>query len=409
MWAINRATSLLDANAGVPPHAEVLQTLKQRGFGTPEFFAHLGNPASIHYFGRQSRKLLDDARFAIAQSLGLEKPDSDAENLVFTGSGSDANAWVLREFFEKDPTKKTWITTPVEHASVLDWIPRLKTRGVQVHLLSVDMNGIPNQNELRLILEKSFGREVLVSLLWVNNETGVILPEIESWVTLVQTMREASACIHLDGAQAWGKIPVCLTRLGADFVTFSGHKIGGFPGVGVVYRRNTAGNTASSGRQGTENLIGEMVLGLAASRLTSEFVSLYCLKIEKIRDRLESLLFERLKSMNVTFSIQGQAKNTARVVNTTSLTLKTLDGHVVDGRSLVSQLDLRGFSVSAGSACAAGMSAPSHVIQALGATEQEARATLRISLPESIEWEDLERFSEALVDVLKKQRETKRA
>lgn len=401
MWA-SRAISLLDANAGVPPHAEVLVALQRRGFGTPEFFAHLGNPSSIHQFGRQSRKLLDGARFSIATSLGLEKPETHVDHLVFTGSGSDANAWVLREFFENTARPKFWITTPVEHASVLDWIPRLEARGVEVHVLPVDLHGIPDLDTLKSLLEKSRSRETLVSLLWVNNETGVILPEIGAWVKTVQA---TGASVHLDAAQAWGKIAFELPRLGADFVTFSGHKIGGFPGVGVVYRRVKTG----ASRAGTENLIGEIALGLAAERITPEFITSYSLKTEKIRDRLESHLIEELDALGAAYVIQGRAPHVRRIANTTSLTLKTLDGRVIDGRTLVSQLDLRGFAVSAGSACAAGVSEPSHVIRALGASESEARATIRVSLPEKVEWVTLERFSEALVDVLAKQRETKRA
>jgi len=253
----------LDANAGVLVHPRVGEAL--RAILQDEIFG--ANPSSVHVHGRKAKHLVLEARDRVARSLGaLTNPDS----LVFTSSGTEANQLVIRSVFEpllEIKQRAHWITTPVEHDCNLQMIDWLKDRGGEVSFLPVDSNGTPDASKLSSLLRPE---TALVSAIWVGNETGVISPVEE----LARACLKASVPLHLDGAQAWGKIPVNLDELakqGLTYAAFAPHKIGGLAGTGVLWSKKGArlisqirGQQQGNRRGGTENLLGIYAAGVAA-------------------------------------------------------------------------------------------------------------------------------------------------
>ena len=373
----------LDSNAGAPlkPAAlEALQLLFQKeGSFVP-------NPSSIHSHGRMAKKALALARERIAGSLGKQ---IDPEQLVLTSSGSEANQWVIRSVIEARLSKNQsfhWITTPVEHDSIRQMIDWVKKQGGRVSLLPVDSEGAPDIHFLSSLLEAD---TALVSLIWVNNETGV-MTDVSQLAKLTQSK---GIPLHLDAAQAWGKFPLHLESLGAQFVCFSGHKIGALAGTGVVWLARGCpalptilGKQEKGRRGGTENTAGLVSLGAAASTLDPLG---WAQRLEPLRDRLQQRICERIPGALV------NGGGAPRVANTLNLSFEGVEG---DG--LVMALDLAGYSVSAGSACASGVLEPSHILMAMGRTKAQAMAAIRISLPDEISWEQLESFVNDLENVV---------
>jgi cysteine desulfurase len=369
----------LDSNAGAPLHRKVKEAVLP-------LLDFVSNPSSIHSHGRKAKRFLAEAREQIALSLG---PSTDPEQLVFTSSGTEANQLAIRSVLELallNQNHPHWITTAVEHDSVLQMIEWFKSRGGEVSILPVD-----EQGNLCISLLDSFWKKetVLVSSVWVNNETGVISPLKE----LARKVNQRGVKFHLDAAQAWGKLPFDVGNLGAHSVTFSAHKIGGYAGVGIVWvARGTKIEAVIRGRQekgrrgGSENLIGIVAAGAAASAINPEEWSK---RVSPLRDRLEKEIQRRIPGS----CINGGSSE--RVANTINLSFEGIEGD-----SLVMALDLAGFSVSSGSACSSGVLEPSHVLMAMGKTKTQAMAALRVSLADEMPWESLVAFVDALEKIV---------
>jgi cysteine desulfurase len=387
----------LDANAGVLVHPRVGEAL--RAILQDEIFG--ANPSSVHVHGRKAKHLVLEARDRVARSLGaLTNPDS----LVFTSSGTEANQLVIRSVFEpileaqiNAKTRAHWITTPVEHDCNLQMIDWLKDRGGEVSLLPVDANGTPDVSKLSSLLRPE---TALVSAIWVSNETGVISPAVE----LARECLKASVPLHLDGAQAWGKIPVNLDELakqGLTYAAFAPHKIGGLAGTGVLWSKKGAriisqirGQQQANRRGGTENLLGIYAAGVAALQTDASEQN----ELTLIRDRLQKQIQSRIEGTLV------NGGGAPRIAGTLNLCFEGIER---DG--LVQALDLEGFSVSSGSACSSGVTEPSHVLQALGRSEGLARAGLRISIPSGTDWESLESFVTTLEVIVHRMRKSSHA
>lgn len=397
-----RAAIYLDANAGAPLHPQVREALLSF-LGEPHQ-ASL-NPSSIHSHGRSAKRLIQSAREAVLASLTSPSSSSltRADQILFTSSGTEANQHVIRSVFEpllKQGKRPHWLTTRVEHASVLELTDWLKEQGGEISYLPVDENGLPRESLLRESLRPE---TALVSVLWVNNETGAVA-DARSFAAALRDAngsRQARALLHLDAAQAWGKTEIDLAELGADFLTFSGHKIGALPGTGVLWAGNPKvlqplihGSQEKSQRGGTENVLGILSLGVAARALEPRQ---WDRRVRPLRDRLEREILERVPGAIV------NAASAPRVANTVSV---SFDG--LEGAGLVQALDLAGFSVSVGSACASGSAEPSHVLLALGRSEAQAKASLRISLVNELPWEELERFLAALVTAVGRMRNVRK-
>lgn len=373
-------TSLfLDSNAGAPLNPRVLpEVLKallvfSEGEGPSQApvlpdLALLANPSSIHAAGRHSKKILNSAREQVGASLG----ETDLERIVFTSSGTEANQLAVHSFLEISSRKgrrPRWILSAAEHDSLLSFVPEAQKMGADVHILPVLPSGLPDLSALEALGGTPADAATLISLVWVNNETGVI--------TDVSAGAEAAsrlgAQLHLDGAQAWGKMPINVKALPIHFLSLSGHKIGALSGTGVLWQRpgiavhpSTPGKQERGRRGGTENVIGILSLGVAAADLKP---AVYLEKVAPLRDYLENAIFQSIPGVRV----NGQ--QAARVANTLNISFPG-----IEGEGIVMALDMAGYCVSAGSACSSGVLEPSHVLTAMGLGRQEAMSSLRVSL-----------------------------
>lgn len=319
-----------------------------------------GNASSIHREGRAARKLMDDAREKLARAIGCIP-----QSVIFTSGGSEANNFAI-----KGVAVERLLVSAIEHPSV---IAAARESGKQVEFIPVTSDGVIDLQALAKLLP---GPKTLVSLMFANNETGVIQPVREA-VAQAQAHR---ALVHCDAVQAVGKIPVNFGLLGVDMLTLSAHKAGGPQGVGALVVRDGlallplihGGGQELRRRAGTENIAG--IAGMAA--VASEKMP----AINKLRDYLESSL--------EAVQVFGQAA--PRLPNTSCFALPG-----TSAEALVINLDLEGVAVSSGSACSSGKVAASHVLAAMGVAPELAKGALRISLGWNTTEEDINNFISA--------------
>lgn len=376
----------LDHNASTPLRPQVAELLRRAvnlGVSQP------GNSSSVHQGGRQARARLDAARQKVAAALGCEPRE-----VCFTGCGSEADALAIQGAFAARPDKarKRLVASRMEHPAVLGALENLASDGAVVTLLSPDSTGRVREDELLSAL----GEDVaLCSLMWANNETGVLQP-VEA---AARECRRLGILFHTDAVQAVGKVPVSPRKVEADLLAISAHKFGGPPGVGALFvRRGVAlralipGHHENGRRGGTHNVAYCEALALALE-LSVQEVAQGKSPGTHLRDRLEQQVLARIEGVHINGS------GAPRVPNTSNL---RFDG--ADGEALLIALDLAGICVSAGAACASGSLKPSHVLTAMGLTPRQAHASLRISLGVDTTPEDVDRLLEALVELVPKAR-----
>jgi len=360
-----------------------------------------GNPSSIHWHGRQARRLLDDARYAVAKSLSAPSILVDPEQIIFTSSGSEANQLAIQSFLAESDSDSAfsisqahWILAPTEHDSVMQVIEWLRAHGGSVDFLPVQPSG---EIEISAVWNLIKPETKLVSLLVANNETGVLtLPPAD----FISQLKSRKVRLHLDAAQLWGKMEIPTQLYAADSISFSGHKIGAPGGMGVLWVNRgmpfpVAGGTVrgkqEKGRRGgTENLSGILGLGIAAQHVNPRKFEE---TVRPLRDRLESAIARAIPGTEIHGGTQP------RIANTLNLGFAGVE---TDG--MVMALDLEGFSVSSGSACSSGVTEPSPVLMAMGKSRKQAMSALRISLGAQHEWPELERFVEVLARLVLKLR-----
>ncbi len=408
-----KAATYLDSNAGAPLSPCVAGAL------LPFLKAHshfIANPSSSHSHGRFAKRLLFKAREQIASSFSSQ---THPEQILFTSSGTEANQLVIRSvlgpLLGNLHKKPHWITTGVEHDSVRQLISWFEGLGGKVSYLPVNEEGGIQTSSLSSLITPE---TALISVLWVNNETGVITDVPKLIQARDQAGNEGKFIpLHLDAAQAWGKFPLELESLGAQFVTFSAHKIGGLAGSGAVWvpqgswieaphlaasptsqfrpqlRAMILGHQEKRRRGGTENLLGAIAMGVAASQLDP---ASWSTSVGILRDRLETLILDQIPGTRINGS--GEP----RVANTMNLSFMGLGEGLGKGSSsgIVMALDLAGYSVSSGSACASGAPEPSHVLLAMGRSRSQASSSVRVSIPGVLPWEVLDGFVHALIHVL---------
>ena len=345
----------LDNNATTQPLPEVRAAVLNAVGGA------FGNPSSSHAAGERAREQLRNGRSSLASLVGCEPA-----TIIFTSGATEANNTVLR-CFSRPGTRI--VSTVVEHSSVLAALERIGREGSEVVLLPVGRGGIIDVDDLR----KEIARETaLVSVQWVNSETGVIQPVKE----IGRLCLAAGVPFHTDAAQAVGKLPVKLRDLPVDYASIAGHKFHSPPGVGALYLRDTAhftglmagGDQESGLRPGTENVPGIAGMGYAAS-LREDCLRETIAHLAGLRDLFESEIMDRCAGV----SVNGSRR--IRVCNTTNL---LFDG--VDGEALVARLDQRGIRCSQSSACTNQRPEPSYVLRAMGLSEEEAYGSVRFSL-----------------------------
>jgi len=365
-----------DHNAAAPVRPQVA-TLLARAFSEGGW----GNASSVHRSGREARGRLDAARARVARVLGCEPKE-----VCFTGSGSEADALALKGTWlaRKEPKRRRVVTSTLEHPAVLAALKQLEALGAEVVRVRSGRDGrVP----LEALLDALTPETLLCSLMWANNETGVVQPAAE----VSRACRQRGILFHTDAVQAVGKLPTHLREVDADLLALSAHKFGGPAGAGVLVVRKgvevqalTPGHQEAGLRGGTQNIPYAEALALALELAHAEQPA-HAARVQGLRDTFEREVRAHLPDVTV----NGEA---ARVPNTSNLCF-----HGADGEALLIALDLEGICASSGAACASGTLTPSHVLLAMGLTPAQAHGSLRFSLgPETTE-ADVARVVEALV------------
>lgn len=349
----------LDHNATTPIKPAVLEKMH-------EILAFPGNASAIHKAGRDARRRIEQARGEIAAALHAGARDI----IVFTAGATEANNLALLGC-----GMERLIISAIEHPSVLAVRP-------DAEILPVLGNGVVDLAALDRMLEGNT-RQTLISVMYVNNETGVIQPIDE----IVAIARKRGALVHTDAVQAFGKIPLDAQKLGADFITLSAHKMGGPQGVGCLVVCNCnpvspqirGGNQEKNMRSGTENLAGIVAFGHAATLIDTDAFG----KLAAWRDKIETAV----KTAAPEAVIFGA--DAARIANTTMFALPG-----APSETQLIALDLAGICVSNGSACSSGTVKASHVLKAMGADERVVGSSLRVSLGWNTTERDVDFFIE---------------
>ena len=360
----------LDNNATTRPLPEVREAM-MRVLGED-----FGNPSSAHSAGDRVRGAMVVAREAVAMLVGAE-----ADQIVFMGSGTEANNTVFYSVVQRAPTEKRVriVTTTVEHSSIVKMCDYLGARGVEVVSVPVDRCG---QLVWEALDEAVTPDTDLVSVQWVNNETGAILP-VER---IAQLCQSRGVLFHTDAAQAVGKLPISVTESPVDFLTFTAHKFHGPQGVGALYVRSSkellpllwGGSQEGGLRPGTENVPGIIGMGTAAQVRLDRSKDVQVL-MASLRDDFEQSVITKIPDVEI------NSDPDVRVCNTTNLLFRD-----VDGQALVARLDQDGVRCSQSSACTNQRPEPSYVLRAMGLSESEAYASIRFSFSEFNTVEDVD-------------------
>jgi cysteine desulfurase len=374
----------LDHAATTPVRSEVLEAMAP--FHGPRF----GNPSSTHRWGREARAALDEARERVATCLGAA-PDE----VCFTSGGTEAdNLAVLGGWrILRSKGRKAVVSSPIEHKAVLQAVHQCAKEGAEERLLKVEKAGTVALEDARAKLDAD---AALCSVMWVNNETGVIQPIAE----LAEMTKAAGAVFHTDAVQAFGKVEVNAKQVPFDFVSVSGHKIGAPKGIGAFYiRRGTPleplffGGSQDRGRRpGTENVAFAVGLATAMELALAEREA-HWKELEALRDKLQAALEARIPDALV------HGKSAPRAPHVLSISVPG-----TDSESLLMALDLQGVACSSGSACQSGSVTPSHVLAAMGVRADLASAAIRMSLGSLTTPGDIDRVAELFPALIAKAR-----
>ena len=347
----------LDNNATTPIDPRVREAI------LPFLDAKFGNPSSPHAAGRAAREAIEKARAHTAALFG-----ACAESIVFTGGGTESITTAIRGALAAQPGKRHIVTSSIEHSATKNLCEQLEREGCEVTWLRVDRGGRPDLAEYEAALRED---TAIVSVIWANNETGVLFP-IEDMARLADKRR---IVFHVDAVQAAGKISIDLARVPVHLLSLAAHKFHGPKGVGALFVRSglglppllRGGGQESGRRAGTENVPGIVGLGIAAelalSALPTEMP-----RVASLRDEFEAGVRARFSDAR----FHGDPAH--RLPNTTNCALPGFDA-----QGLLAGLDRLGVACSVGSACTSGEIDASHVLRAMGVGDEEAKASLRFS------------------------------
>lgn len=371
----------LDNNATTMVDPKVFEAMK------PYFCELYGNPSSMHAFGRQVAKAIADAREQVKNFLGAK----DAKEIIFTASGSEGDNMAIRGVLEANKNKKHIITTRIEHPAVLNLYKYFEKQGYDVTYLNVDAKGNIDLNELKNAITSE---TALVSMMYANNETGVILP-VEKAAKLVKQINPKIK-IHVDAVQAAGKIPIDVKNTDIDLLTIAGHKIHAPKGIGALYVKTgtllpafvIGGHQERGKRAGTENV--PYIIGLGkACELAQESLKYEMTEVKRLRDKLEQGILKKVYNAKV----NGATEN--RVPNTTNIGFQYIEGELI----LLHLSDL-GICASSGSACTSGSLEPSHVLKSMGVPFESLHGSIRFSLSRFTTEDDIDYVLKVLPDVI---------
>ena len=374
----------LDNAATTAVHPRVVEAM------LPFFSETYGNPSSLHMFGQKAKRALEDARQTVADVLRAE-----AKEMYFTSGGTESNNLAIKGVaYANRHRGNHLITSPVEHHAVSNVFQELENQGFEITYLPVDQYGIVDLDALRKSIRPD---TILISVMLANNEIGTIepLPEIAA------IARERAILLHTDAVQAVGKVQVNVDELGVDLLSLTAHKFYGPKGTGALYvRRGTPIRALLEGghqervlRPGTENIPG--VVGLAtALRLAYQEIDSESVRLAHLRDKLETGIRERIEHV----SINGHPDR--RVPNISNMSFS-----FIEGEALLLTLDTQGIAVSTASACSAGSTEPSHVLQAIGLDPVLAQGSARFSFGRTNTEGDVDYVIDAVAETVNRLRE----
>ncbi len=335
-----------------------------------------GNSASLHSFGRDAAALVDESRDKIAESINAK-----SNEIYFTSSGSEANTWAIIGIAMANRARGNHIiTTKIEHQSTLEACKYLERNGFKVTYLDVDQNGFIRFTDL---FSKMDSNTILLSFCGANNEIGTI----QNLKAIAETAHEKGVLVHLDAVQLFGNMNLDVENLGVDAMTISAHKFYGPKGIACLYLSNNVkienlifgGNQERGKRGGTINTAG--VVGFAkAAEIAMRDMRTNTHKLRLISEYFISRLNESVENIKINANVRQKLPNIISV---------TFTG--VDGESLLTKLDMAGVAVSMGSACTSNSLTVSHVLTAIGLSNDDARSTIRFSLGKNNSYEELDR------------------
>ena len=344
-----------------------------------------GNASSIHGFGQDAKARVERARRQVAALLNCTPAE-----IVFTSGGTEADNLAILGTVRTSPRSRNHvITSSIEHPAVLNTCQELEKGGVEVSYVGVGSEGIVSPDDVRAALKP---HTELISIMHANNELGTVQPVAQ----ISEIAREAGVVFHSDGVQSTGKIPTEMEELGVDLFSLSAHKFYGPKGAGALYvRKGTqleqiqhGGRHERGYRAGTQNVPGIVGLGEAAA-LARKKMPTESGRLTEIRDRFESSILERIESATVNGSATDRVPNTANI---------RFDG--LEGEALVIALDLKGMAVSSGAACSSGAVEPSHVLIAIGLSADQARSSIRFSMGQQNDGQQVGALLDALPEVV---------
>jgi len=358
----------LDCNATCPPVQKALDASAQAAREA------LGNPSSLHWAGRAARRIVDDARDALAAYVGCE-----SGSVVFTSGGTEANNIAIHSVLSSAQSGRI-VCTAIEHPAVLKPLQRAADLDFELLCVRPDADGVVSAESMIAAISDDTR---LLCMMLVNNESGAIQPVQQ----VADYCRERGIPVLVDAVQALGKSELNFQQLGVDFMTLSAHKVGGPKGVGALLVKRgvklqelaPGGGQERNRRSGTENVPG--IAGFAAALGQVNFVS-----FAPIRDAFEAQLKDQIPEVRIISETAPRAANTSLFV---------LPG--MDGETLLMQLDLAGFAVASGSACSSGKREASHVLLAMGLNDTMARSSMRVSFGPGNSIEDADALVKALV------------
>lgn len=355
----------------------------------PYFCELYGNPSSMHFFGGQVQRKVDEARNRVAALLG-----ASPEEIIFTSCGTESDNAAIRSALEVFPQRRHIITTRVEHPAVLTLCRNLAKRGYRVTELNVDAAGRLDMKELETAIDED---TAIVSIMYANNETGVVFP-IEEIGAIV---KEKGALFHTDAVQAVGKIPLNMAASTVDMLALSGHKLHAPKGCGALYLRKgipfrpfmIGGHQEKSRRAGTENTASIIALGKACE-LAQVHMDDENTRVLAMRDRLERELMARVPRSRI------NGDGAARLPNTLSIAFE-----FVEGEAILLLLSEKGICASSGSACTSGSLEPSHVLRAMGVPFTCAHGSIRFSLSRFNTEEEIDLIIREIPPIIQRLRE----
>lgn len=371
----------LDNNATTRPAPEVFEAM------LPYLTEYYGNPSSMHQVGSKAAVGIKEAREKAAAFLGARESE-----IVFTSGGTESNNMAIRGVLEADPEKRHIVTSTVEHPSVLELCKHLeKKAGYRVTYVGVDDAGHLRLEELTDALDE---HTAIVSLMWANNETGVLFPVDD----IVQIVKPWGIPLHVDAIQAVGKVPVNMRMTEVDLLSVSSHKVHGSKGVGLLYvRRGTrlhpllfGGGHEKRRRSGTEHVAGIVGLGRALE-LAEGYLAGDVEKTRRLRDHMERKILDEIPNA----SRNGVPE--LRLPNTSNLSFEN-----VEGEAVLILLDEIGVCASSGSACTSGALEASHVLKAMGVPPERAHGSIRFSLSRYTTIEEIDFLLEQLPPIIQR-------